>query len=71
MDILIAMDCEKVVSAIKYYQEKLRKNNERNAKKRQAKIDAGEYRPRGRPRKIVPTTPPSENPEVGVVSISV
>jgi len=46
------METTCIQSAIKHYQAVLRANNNRNARLRQAKIDAGTYRGRGRPRKV-------------------
>lgn len=56
-------------AAKKYYEAALRRSREAWNRKKQAKIDAGEYRGRGRPRKnpAPPTpSPSSENPEVAV-----
>lgn len=52
-----------------YYEKALQRSRDAWAKKRQAKIDAGEYRGRGRPRKYLdPPYPPSPEPaEVAVV----
>lgn len=55
--------------AKKYYEAALRRSREAWNKKKQAKIDAGEYRGRGRPRKNPAPTPPPENPEVAVAGI--
>ena len=53
-------------AAKKYYEAALRRSREAWTIKKQAKIDAGEYRGRGRPRKNPAPPPPSENPEVAV-----
>ena len=51
-----------------YYEKALQRSRDAWNKKRQAKIDAGEYRGRGRPRKYLdPPTPPVKTESVAVV----
>jgi len=55
--------------AKKYYEAALRRSRDAWNKKKQAKIDAGEYRGRGRPRKNPAPTPPVENSEDAVAGV--
>ena len=49
--------------ALRYYEATLKRNRDAWARKKQAKIDAGEYRGRGRPRKYQdPPYPPNPKP---------
>ena len=50
-----------LTKAEKYYEAALQRNRDAWAKKKQAKVDAGTYRGRGRPRKFLdPPYPPSQ-----------
>jgi len=47
-------DIAKIERAMRHYESMKRASNNYYARKRQQKIDAGEYRPRGRPRIVRP-----------------
>lgn len=58
-----------LTKAEKYYEAALQRNRDAWARNRQAKIDAGTYRGRGRPRKYVDPPYPPSNPEVAEVAV--
>ena len=60
------MDC--IDKARKYYEATLQRNRDAWNRKKQAKIEAGTYRGRGRPRKNTPPSPPPDIQEVAVNS---
>lgn len=55
------MDC--IQKAQRYYEATLQRNRDAWNKKKQAKIEAGTYRSRGRPRKDTPPTHPTSKTE--------